>query len=43
MNLQPCGDAIAVAAADPAFGLVDGNGQIGLWKTGVAPDMARSS
>jgi hypothetical protein len=38
-NLQSCGDAIAVAAADPAFGLVDGNGQISLWKTGVAPDM----
>ena len=26
MNLQPCGDAIAVAAADPAFGVVDSNG-----------------
>ena len=39
MNLQPCGDAIAVAAADPAFGLVDGSGRISLWKTGVAPDM----
>jgi hypothetical protein len=38
-NQQPCGDAVAVAAADPAFGLVDGNGQIPLWKTGVAPDM----
>ena len=38
-NLQPCRDTIAVAAADPAFGLVDGNGQISLWKTGVAPDM----
>jgi WD40 repeat protein len=38
-NLQPCGDAIAVAAGDPAFGLVEGDGQISLWKTGVAPDM----
>jgi hypothetical protein len=38
-NLQPCGDATAVAAADPAFGLVGDNGQISLWKTGVAPDM----
>jgi hypothetical protein len=39
MGLQSCGSAIAVAAADPAFGLIDGNGQIELWKTGVAPDM----
>ena len=38
-NLQPCGDAVAVPAADPAFGLIDSNGQIELWKTGVAPDM----
>jgi WD40 repeat protein len=38
-NLKPCGDAMAVAAADPAFGLVDGRGQISLWKTGVAPDL----
>ena len=30
-------DTIAVAAHDPAFGLVDGSGQITLWKTGVAP------
>jgi WD40 repeat protein len=37
-NLQPCGDALAVAAA-VAFGLVAGEGQIRLWKTGVAPDM----
>ena len=39
LNLQPCADAIAVAAADPAFGLVDGNGRIELWKTNVVPDM----
>jgi len=39
LNLQPCGDAIAVAAADPAFGLVSGDGQIIAWKSGVAPDM----
>ena len=37
--LQPCQDTIAVAAHDPAFGLVDGSGHITLWKTGVAPDM----
>jgi WD40 repeat protein len=37
-DLQPCGDAIAVASGDPAFGLVDGNGEISLWKTGVALD-----
>ena len=38
-NLQSCGDAIAVAASDPAFGLVDNNGRIKLWKTSVAADM----
>ena len=38
-DLQPCGNTISVAAGDPAFGLVDGNGRIGLWKTGVAPNM----
>jgi WD40 repeat protein len=39
MNLQPCGTVLAAAAYDPAFGLVDGDGRIALWKTGVAPDM----
>jgi len=39
MDLQPCADAVAVATADPAFGLIDGSGQTELWKTGVAPDM----
>lgn len=39
MDLQPCGDAVAVAANDPAFGLVDRRDRIKLWKTGVAPDM----
>jgi len=39
LNLQPCGNAIAVSAFDPAFGLIGAEGQIGLWKTGVAPDM----
>jgi hypothetical protein len=38
-DLQPCGDAIAVATADPAFGLVDSHSQIVLWKTSVAPNM----
>ena len=38
-DLQPCGDATAVATADPAFGLVGGNSRIELWKTGVAPNM----
>jgi WD40 repeat protein len=37
--LQPCGDLVAVASADPAFGLVGDNSQIRLWVTGVAPDM----
>lgn len=39
LNLLPCGDSVAVGAADPAFGLVDGNGGISIWKNGVAPDM----
>jgi hypothetical protein len=39
LNLQPCADAVAVAAADPAFGIVDGKGQIKLWKSSVAADM----
>ncbi len=39
LNLQPCGDAIAVAAADPGFGLVDNDGRLELWKSGVAPDL----
>jgi hypothetical protein len=39
LNLVPCGDSVAVAAADPAFGVVDGNGGIATWKSGVAPDM----
>jgi Caspase domain len=38
-SLQPCGSAVAVAASDPAFGLVRDSGQIALWKTGVTPDM----
>ncbi len=38
-DLRPCAGTLAVAADDPAFGLVDRNGQIALWKTSVAPDM----
>ena len=39
MDLKRCGNGIVVAAADPAFGVVDANGRIALWITGVAPDM----
>ena len=39
LNLQNCGESIAVAAADPAFGVVDGNDHVTTWKSGVAPDM----
>jgi putative peptidoglycan binding protein/WD40 domain-containing protein len=39
LNLLPCADKIAVAAADPAFGIIDADGKIGLWKSGVASDM----
>jgi WD40 repeat protein len=38
-SVQPCGNAIALAAADPAFGVVDSNGQINPWKIGVSPDL----
>jgi WD40 repeat protein len=38
-DLQPCGNAIAMAAADPGFGLVDDNAQVSVWKSGVAPDV----
>jgi WD40 repeat protein len=39
LNLQPCGKAIALAASDPAFGLVGDDGRIELWKSGVAAEM----
>jgi WD40 repeat protein len=39
LNLQLCGDAVAVAAADPAFGVIEGDGKISTWKSGVAPDL----
>jgi Caspase domain len=39
LNLQNCGESIGVAAADPAFGVVDGNNNVVTWKSGVAPDM----
>jgi WD40 repeat protein len=39
VDLQACANAVAFATFDPGFGLVDSNGQIVLWKTGVAPYM----
>jgi len=39
LNLQLCGDDIAVAAADPAFGVVEGGSRVSTWKSGVAPDL----
>jgi len=42
-NLETCGDRIAVAAADPAFGLIDTAGERGAWLTGFAPDMRRKN
>jgi Caspase domain len=39
LNLQNCGESIAVAAADPAFGVVDSDNHVVTWKSGVAPDM----
>ena len=38
-NLVPCGDGFAVAASDPAYGLVDGSGRERLWRRGVSVDM----
>ena len=38
-SVQSCGDGIAVATGDPAFGLLDANGRARLWKVGVAPDL----
>jgi WD domain, G-beta repeat len=39
LNLQPCVGAIAVAAGDPGFGLVQNDRQVELWRNGVAPDL----
>jgi hypothetical protein len=39
LNLQPCGNAVAIAAGDPGFGLVDADGGVTLWKSGVTPDL----
>jgi WD40 repeat protein len=39
LNLAPCGDGFVVAAADPAFGLLDGKGRVRFWLRGVSADM----
>jgi len=39
LNLLSCADTVAVAAADPAFGIVGADGKVNLWKSGVASDM----
>ncbi|HUD88585.1 MAG TPA: caspase family protein [Xanthobacteraceae bacterium] len=39
MSPRPCAAAMAVAAQDPGFGLVDSNRQMEFWKPGVSPDM----
>ncbi|WP_174247507.1 WD40 repeat domain-containing protein, partial [Methylocapsa sp. S129] len=39
LNFAPCGDGFAVAASDPAFGLVDGQGRKRLWRRGLSADM----
>ena len=39
MQLLPCGNGIAVGAADPAFGLIAPNGEKQLWQEGVIADM----
>jgi WD40 repeat protein len=40
-NLQPCRDGIAVAATDPAFGLIDRDQRAAFWKASVSPDIRR--
>ena len=39
MHLLPCGGEIAVAACDPAFGLIGENGEKQVWQEGVTADM----
>jgi WD40 repeat protein len=39
MQLLPCGDSIAVAAGDPAFGLVSSAGSRQLWRGPITADM----
>ena len=39
MQLLPCGDGIAAAAADPAFGLIAVDGAKRVWREGVIADM----
>jgi WD40 repeat protein len=39
MQLRPCHDAIAVASADPAFGLASLTGEKRLWREADTPDM----
>ena len=38
-SFNPAATGSRSRPADPAFGLVDGNGQINPWKTGVSPEM----
>jgi WD40 repeat protein len=39
MQLLPCGDAIAVGALDPAFGLISASGEKRVWQEGAIPDL----
>jgi WD40 repeat protein len=39
LNIQSCSAGFAVAAYDPAFGVLDGGGEKTLWRSGVAADM----
>ena len=38
-QIFPCGDGIAAAAADPAFGLIAASGEKQVWQEGVTADM----
>lgn len=39
MDLQLCGDRLAIAAGDPAFGLFDRFGKVPLWRSNVIPEL----
>ena len=39
LQLASCGEGVAVAASDPAFGLVSGDGKLNQWQGRLAADM----
>ncbi len=39
LHMRPCGNSVAISAADPAFGLIDMSATPRVWHTSVKPDM----